>query len=146
MPTTPSHDQAREVTAARVAAGVVWLDLLQPGWCERVDLGRLEMSCGTYLRDVPSQCGCVAAQLDILGSYNRLLRTVRGRSEWLEASRAWAVGHGLDLPAVHGFTDDTEAFAVLTAAWREALRSAGEEPTTADPVVESPREGVGFDV
>jgi len=35
---------------------------------------------------------------------------------------------------------------VLTEAWREALGPAGEVPTTADPVLESPREGVGFDV
>ncbi len=146
MPTTLSHDQAREVTTARVATGVAWLDLHQRGWRERVDLGRLDMSCGTWLRADPAQCGCVAAQLDILGSYNHFVRAVQGRSEWLEASRAWAVEHGLDLPAAHGFTDDAAAWAALTADWREALRPAGEEPPAADPALELPLEGVGLDV
>src|SRR6266702_235461 len=98
MPITPSHNQAQEVTAARVAAGVAWLDLHQPGWRERGDLDRLDMSCGTYP------------------------------------------------PAEHGFTDDAAAWPVLTADWREALRPADKERATADPVLESPLEGVGFDV
>jgi hypothetical protein len=152
MPTTGSHDQAREVTAARVAAGVAWLDLHQPGWRERVDPSRLDMSGGTYLRADPGRCGCVAAQLDILGSYSHfvLANSGLGGPEELaetQAVHAWAVAHGLDLPAAHGFADDAEAWAALTAAWREALGPAGEEPATADPAVVSPTdEGVGFDV
>jgi len=151
MPITPSHNQAHEVTAPRVAAGVAWLDLHQPGWRERVDLDRLDMSCGTCSPADPSQRGCVAAQLDILGSYNHFVRTNSdaGDPEDLtetEAVHAWAVEHGLDLPAAHGFTDDTEAWAVLTAAWRQALGPADKEPATADHALGSPLEGVGFDV
>lgn len=153
MPITPPHDQAHQATATRVAAEVAWLDLHQPGWRERVDPGRLDMRCGTWLDDDPNRCGCVAAQLDILGSYHHFVRTNAdaGRPEdpietETEAVHAWAVEHGLDLPAAHGFTDDTEAFAVLTAAWRQTLGPAGEAPTTADPVLEPSREGVGLDV
>jgi len=137
------------MTAVRVAAGVAWLDQHQPGWRGRVDLGRLDLSCGTYLRADPNQCGCVAAQLDILGSYNHFLRTNSdaGNPEDLTETEAHlGVEHGLDLPPAHGFTDDTEAFAVLTVAWREELGPADKEPTTADPVLESPLEGVGLDV
>ncbi|SRR6266545_4725143 len=107
MPTTPSHNQARQVTTARVGAGVAWLDLRQPGWCERVDLGRLDMSCGTYLRADPNQCGCVAAQLDDLGSYSHFVLANNSGLDpdpygETEADQAWAVAHGLDLPAAHG--------------------------------------------
>ncbi len=147
MPITPSHDQAREVAAARVA----WLDLHEPGWRERVDPTRLDMRCGTWLPADPSRCGCIAAQLDDLGSYSHFVLANNSGLDpdpygETEADHAWAVEHGLDLPAVHGFTDDTEAWAALTATWREALDPAGEEPTTADPALASPLEGVGLDV
>lgn len=148
MPTTPSHQQARLEFAAWVAAGAAWLDQHLPGWRERVDPQRLDMSCGIYLRADPNQCGCLAAQLDLLashgnlGSYGNFVLANAGarapedlaEAEAIylgDAAQQWAVEHGLDLPDPLG--DDHGPWDALTAAWLQALCPAGGEPATAGP-------------
>jgi hypothetical protein len=122
MPAPSAHDDTFET---RIERGMRLLDELEPGWRERVDLGRLDMS---------SCLTCILGQL--YGDY----------TQGLSELGVWdAEAYGFDTYGPDPTT--SQRYQELTAAWQEALRPAGEEPATADPAVVSPTdEGVGLDV
>lgn len=54
-----------------IARGVALLNEKEPGWYNHIDVDRLDMAQGLFLRDIdpsePSGCGCVLAQFDARG-------------------------------------------------------------------------------
>jgi hypothetical protein len=105
--------------AERVARGAALLDEREPGWWQRIDLGRL---------DIGSTCRCVLGQLwddapelwfdeepDDTNPYKRALNELR-------------LYHGKDEDL--GFDrEDGEHYPPLTAAWRELIEERrGDEP------------------
>jgi hypothetical protein len=95
--------------AERVARGAALLDEREPGWWERIDLGRLDLS---------SPCRCVLGQLntDLDRPYF---------PKWTDILERFGVG--LRDEFTHGFNvggGGTDAqFANLTAAWRELIEA-----------------------
>jgi hypothetical protein len=94
--------------AERVRAGAAWLDEHEPGWVDRINLDRLDLS---------SQCRCVLGQLD--GDY---LTSViqRGLSEKYDVGTPFGFSLCIDEP--------DSLWPTLTAAWRELIDARRATP------------------
>ncbi len=116
---------------AEVARGVALLDEHEPGWRQRIDVQRLDMSEPTYSRRVSHACGCVLAQLDPNrhglwddGWYeHEAMRLMRAASAPDGTDlHDWAVVHGFTLRVIpHADDDAATQWSALTEAWRRAL-------------------------
>jgi hypothetical protein len=90
--------------AERVARGAALLDEREPGWAERIDLGRL---------DVMSECRCVLGQL-YLREWPDL------RLPYLFAVRALGIDDTQAEQAL-GFDDEDGEYPELTAEWHRVI-------------------------
>jgi len=100
--------------AERAERGAAYLDVREPGWWQRIDLGEL---------DLQSPCNCVLGQLHARRPDEEL--------HYLGALRQFGLPDdpGDDMDAGLGFyTDDDQEWPLLNEAWRELIeaRRAGE--------------------
>jgi hypothetical protein len=101
-----------EEAAFRVTLGEVWLDRNAPGWIDRIDLSRLDMS---------ERGCCVLGQ--IYGSCDKAPEELLAGEPLNGADYPGhrMVQYGFDLPA-YGWEDpDPEDFAALEAEWRRVI-------------------------
>jgi hypothetical protein len=97
----------------RVAAGAAYLDEIEPGWVERIDLGKLVLS---------SPCRCILGQLH--GDYWRSPLMAPYRTAYDPDQLA----EGDDRSAALGFTVtrdsyDSLQFDALTAEWKRLIEA-----------------------
>lgn len=90
--------------AERVEAGAKWLDANRPGWVDRINLNTLDLGYCTQ---------CVLGQLD--GDYCHTIERDFGDKT------AEGVRNGFALAEQNGKPAPDEAFAELTAAWRDYI-------------------------
>lgn len=102
---------------ARVARGAALLDEKLPGWVDRINLDKLDLTCG---------CHCILGQTwDGNGDV--------GEEYWLHAERLFDDDSDLFVaPADHGFNahdGEGEEYAALAIEWRRLIlaRRAGAE-------------------
>lgn len=85
----------------RVAAGAAYLDRVMPGWWQRIDLERLDLS---------STCNCVLGQE--FGHF-----AAAPEDAYLNAGDAYAKGFDIH------FRDEFGSYEPLTAEWRRLIES-----------------------
>lgn len=109
-----------DVALARARRGIAFLDRKAPGWRRKIRRARLDLSKPEYSPEGHG-CGCVLAQLDAarrhdLGWYARGANAVGVRP-----GSPRAVTLGFEVRAALS-AQQTMDYAVLTDAWRTALR------------------------
>ena len=90
--------------------GAAYLDEAQPGWAERIDLGKLDMTSSTR---------CIGGQLN--GSFVRFVANATGHPGAIRMDGeliAWAIDRGFDSPE-ENWGDSQRA---LAAEWAELVR------------------------
>jgi hypothetical protein len=115
----------KEQALERARRGAAFLDeKLGRGWRRRIRRRRLDMACGSFDPDVPSECGCIIAQLSPTHHYADVYDLVGVE---VFTDEAVQLGLTLGFDGV-GVSYEDAKWALLTEAWREVLR---EKPALA---------------
>jgi hypothetical protein len=106
-----------EILKQRVASGITWLDENRPGWLDRIDLDRLDLS---------SPCRCILGQewLDESPEADPNFAFEEAFEAWnsWNDDPAWDVELGFEL-----YRPSDEDYVELTAVWKsEILRLRAE--------------------
>lgn len=121
------HDViSRAIASRRVARGAAFLDRVEPGWHERINLNTLKLD---------SCLDCVLGQLNAQSGGPGLYSAYFVKRQQLGLTVNAAAEHGFTVNrALVGYSEQEAQFELLTAAWRELIEARREQP------IEAPRE------
>lgn len=111
---------------AQITRGVALLDARMPGWLDRIDIDRLDMSFGAFSYSRPD-CGCVLAQVNAMSKAGFGLYGAGLRALGLTGGEDMACGFALP------FLASERDWPVLTAEWAETIRQLRAERAAPSP-------------